>query len=653
MINVRRWYVYLVSAVALHGVTWATIGLLRNLIISSSDLQLMVLALQISVLLVGLPIFLIHWLWAQRLTAREIEERESFARRLYLYVMMAAFLAPLINNAYALLRSLLSLAFSARTPSLNLPNAVIYNLVPLIVLALLWFYHWKVKTSDDQIVKESDGSVVVRQLFTYLFCGTGLIMSTLAIVNILNWLLGQASPGGLQVTESGIFLSSQIARIVVGLALWVIFWRQAQTQFYGPDERERESVVRKVYLYLVVFSGVIIVTITIAVVLADLFERLLDVPSAGDGGDITLPISIIVGVGMAWGYHAYVLRKDAELAGDAGERALIRRIYLYLMAGVGLTAVLVGLSGLLSVLIRLLESEEQLAWFSATLLAGLPVWLVHWRWAELAAAPMTEAGMEERRSFVRRFYLYFFLFIATMTILGAAIYLVSQVVGLAIGARTALGLGTDISQAIAYLLVAVVVWLYHGALLRRDGLILRKEEVESEKPLTVVVFETTESYLDQKLSHEISDKVPGSSVHLISMKAETAQKPDDESEAEDTYEIISNADVIVAPWSMIAAEGAADTEISPLTQSVISSSANKLLIPIKVEGWEWIGVKRWNPDNIVKDVVNAVNQVARGKELKPVRRLSTAAIVVIVLVSLCILTQLVPIILVGFGGLSF
>jgi cellulose biosynthesis protein BcsQ len=111
--------------------------------------------------------------------------------------------------------------------------------------------------------------------------------------------------------------------------------------------------------------------------------------------------------------------------------------------------------------------------------------------------------------------------------------------------------------------------------------------------------------------------------------------------------------VIVAPWSMIAAEGTADIEISPLTQSVLSSSAKKLLIPIKLQGWDWIGVERWNPDNIVKDVVNAVNQIARGKELKPARRLSTAAIVVIVLVSLCILTQLVPIILVGFGGLSF
>ena len=82
MVTVRRWYVFLVCAVSLQPVTWAVIALLRNLFISGRGAPVTAIAFQIAVIVIGLPVFLVHWLWAQRLAGRDADEHESALRRL-------------------------------------------------------------------------------------------------------------------------------------------------------------------------------------------------------------------------------------------------------------------------------------------------------------------------------------------------------------------------------------------------------------------------------------------------------------------------------------------------------------------------------------------------------------------------------------------
>ncbi|HKZ70332.1 MAG TPA: DUF5671 domain-containing protein, partial [Anaerolineales bacterium] len=77
MATVRRWYIFLVCAISLHSVTWAVIALLRNLLIFGSEAPVGVIAFEIAVIIIGLPLFLVHWLWAQQLVGRDRDERES------------------------------------------------------------------------------------------------------------------------------------------------------------------------------------------------------------------------------------------------------------------------------------------------------------------------------------------------------------------------------------------------------------------------------------------------------------------------------------------------------------------------------------------------------------------------------------------------
>ena len=104
MSSVRRWYIYLINAISLQAVVWAMISLLRNLVVLGRNPT--AAAFQIAVIIIGLPVFLVHWLWAQRLVREAKEERVATLRQVYLYGMMAGFLAPGAANAFDFLGSL-------------------------------------------------------------------------------------------------------------------------------------------------------------------------------------------------------------------------------------------------------------------------------------------------------------------------------------------------------------------------------------------------------------------------------------------------------------------------------------------------------------------------------------------------------------------
>ena len=318
---------------------------------------------------------------------------------------------------------------------------------------------------------ESDASFLLRHLYDYGFTAAGLALTALAIGTMLRWLLARLLPGEPFLDPARLIFGSEFVRLTLGLALWLVFWLPAQRAFESsPDLRHRDSVVRKAYLYLVVFVSALAAIVTVSLLLADVLERVLGVPPGQ--GDLSLALALITVSGVIWGYHAAVLRRDATVAGELAQQALVRRIYVYLMAGLGLAAALTGLVGTLASLFNGLHrstfgtgQRQELAQFLAALIAGLPVWLWHWRRAQLSAAEEPPAGVMERRSFVRRFYLYIYIFLATMAALGAVIYILSQFLMLLLDARRSSGLLYDVGEALAYALVAAGLLAYHVTVL--------------------------------------------------------------------------------------------------------------------------------------------------------------------------------------------
>ncbi|MBK8899671.1 MAG: DUF3842 family protein [Anaerolineaceae bacterium] len=645
MTNIRRWYIFLVNAISLQAVAWAVITLLRNLLVPGLgpgsgfvSFDARAVALQIAIIVIGLPIYLVHWLWAERLAVRDRGERSAELRCLYLYGMMAGFLTPFLTNAFSLLDSVLRPLLGVTRnqfvfPALEPGNAIVYHGLTLMVLALLWFYHWRTEAADAQTIGEPEAaSLTVRRLYIYGFSAIGLVMTISGIIALVSWLLFQVGVDTAVSSPAPNHLPKELVRLLLGLVLWLVFWRQAQTAF-ALDGREQASALRHFYLYLAVFIGVVLVVTNAAGILAGIFDRLLDLPSAGDSHR---SLAVIVGTAVLWAYHAAVLYRDTAVIVEQPRQAAVRRLYLYLVAGVGLAALLVGLSGIISVLIRSLAGEgfiadlrHQLADFTAALLVGLPVWLLPWRQAQKAAAE-DESGGSERSSQIRKVYLYFYLFVATMTVLTSAVYIVYQLVSLALEARTTLNLFIELGHAIAFTLIAVAVWLYHGSILRRDGRLEAAAEADEVADWRVAVVDGGNGRLGRLLLDQLRQELPQLTWQPVGLTTAAATAMDAGDVAAPTS-LLSEADVIIGPWTMTWDGQAGKPEV---VMALRQSPARKLLLPVRPEGWEWVGVEPWEQDDLIRQTVQSLKQMLRGQSIEPSRRLNLVAIVIAVIAGL-------------------
>lgn len=651
MVTVRRWYVFLVCAVSLQTVVWAVIALLRNLATGSNQAPVQAIAFQIAVIIIGMPVFLVHWLWAQRLAGQDAEEREAALRRLYLYGTLAGFLGPFLANAFDLVAWLLWLAAGQRGSRISFfefsPTEAIFRpLAAMVVLGLLWLYHRRVTAVDARAAPETGSAATVRRLYILGFSAAGVTMTILGIIHLLRWILLQFGGGAAISGLSLAGLTDEVARLMVGVPLWLVFWRWAQVLFSGPSEEERESALRKLYLYVAVLIAVLAAVTNATIILAGLFRRLLELPSQGSAQG---PLPIIAGMAVLWAYHAYVLRGDAGLAGEAPRQAGVRRLYLYLVAAVGLAAFLVGLSGDISVLIRSLVGEtfgsglrEQLAWFTAALIAGLPVWILPWRRAQIGAETSGPAGAEDRQSVVRKIYLYFYLFVGTMTVLSSAVYIVSRLLSLVLGERGAGNLLGDLGQAIAFSLIAMGIWLYHGSALRGDGRLSRREQTARLQALRVAVLDVGEGRLGRSVLDGLRRELPDLDLDPIGLTPSAAAAMGS-GEPQTFAARLAGAQLLIGPWFMAVA-GAGNGAVTPeIAGAVTASPARKLAVPVLAEGWEWAGVERWNADSLVQQTVRAVRQMVEGEEIRPARPLGAGAIIGIIVVALLLLIFLVPI----------
>jgi hypothetical protein len=648
MVVVRRVYILLVSAISLQSVVWATIALLRNLLVSELSAPKSTIALQTAVIVVGLPLFLAHWLWAQRLANGHEEERVAALRRFYLVAIMAAFVGPMAANAFGLINAIWRQLLGVQRPSPfhypvnSLGASVIYHGVTILILALFWAYQRHVFNEDirQQENHETNMQALALRLHIFIFAALGLGMIISAAVPLLRWLLAQLGSTVAYFTTS--VLATELTRLLVGLGLWLIFWLWAQRLFAKGSDMERESALRKLYLYAAVFLGTVAVVASATTILAAIFSRMLRVST---GGDIREPLSVLVAMGVVWAYHAVILHSDARQSTEQPQQASIRRLYRYLVAGVGLLALLSGLGGVISILFFTLDGEpfigdvrRALAWFLAAIVAGLLVWLLPWRQIQTEATNEGELWSAERQSLVRKIYLYLFIFIATMTMLGTAVYIVSQLVELLIASRSTAHLLRDLGMALAYSLLAISLWLYHGTILRSDNRVLAQEQRARLSALQVAILTGDHPALMERLRKRLQQELPELQLHpmLTADSPPAAAAPDVTSEVA----FLAQANVILSPATFALANVQAE-----LAAAVARSPALKLFVPVSQQDYVWLGVEQMDETVITKQAVQVIQQIAAGESIRLARGLGLATILVLIVGGFMLLSFLLLMVL--------
>ncbi|HUN24514.1 MAG TPA: DUF5671 domain-containing protein [Anaerolineales bacterium] len=617
METVRRWYLYCVNGITLNGVIWAVITLLWDLLVQKSPIANA--SFQIAVVIILLPVYLVHWLWAQRLASKAESERASFERRFYLYVMLSAALGPLIHSSYNLLASALT--------QVRFRTEGVESIITLLILAVFWLYHWQVLRQDQHSVRESEQNASVRRFYWHAFSFVGLGMLTTGSWALLTQIfleLGLDSHASIFSRSS---LLSAIAGSVVGLVVWVGFWMPLQNRFHSQQADEQESLIRKFYLYLIVFIAVLTTLSTATLILSGFLRTALKLQT---DGQLSPLVAALLSFGCIWAYHAWVLWQDSKVAVAVPQQLAIRRLYLYLLAWIGLLASVLSLLVIVEVLIRAISANfwandslrSQLAWTAALLAVALPLWLLSWRPNQNSALLDGERGRDERRSVIRKAYLYFFLFIAVLLGMGGLVYLVYQGINRILGGEVDIDFRQNAARALAYIVMGVLLWLAHWFILQMDWKKHAMEQTARLKGLTALLVGWGENPLGAQLHTLLQRELPQTAWQVVHQadEANLAQ--------------IAQAGLLVAPASLFTQPEAA------LLSAVQHSPAHKVIVPANSLGWQWVGQASSKPASVLNHTLATIRAWANDDEARPSHPLSyvgwglLAVILLVTLVSI-------------------
>ena len=347
MRTLRRLYVYGISLISLEIVLWGLIGLLRTMVSRQAVGGTEQLAQALALILVGVPVFGLHWYLAQRGARNEPqEERFSVVRAVFLYLALLFLLVPVVPNTLAMAGRGLARWFDVplNRALLDGSQTLSDNLIAIFLNGVLAFYFFKVLEDDwAAFTPPAVALPVVRRIYRYVWVLYGLGMSLLGVQRILRYLLALPSPS--RAVSLGVAsLSNGLALLVVGLPVWYYTWGRVQRSL--AKDAERRSLLRAIVLFLLTLFGLLMTLGAGGAVLAILFEKLLGgyttLPELI--GDLSGPLSMALPMLGVWAYHRGWLLRSLDALENRGWREGLGRTYALLLSLAGLAATVGGAS---------------------------------------------------------------------------------------------------------------------------------------------------------------------------------------------------------------------------------------------------------------------------------------------------------------------
>ena len=479
-VSVRRFYFYLAALVGLlvgaggiyYIVRFALEGLFGELVITASREPL---AIGISLAVVGLAVWGIHWRHIQRSLDRPAEAR-ALLRSLYVFLVLAIAGGFLLVVGYEILRWLLEIGRGEEFD----PSAWSFA----IVWGAVWIYHWQVGAAAAQ----HGPGVTVRRLYVYgsaavtLIVGaTGIGMAVFAVLDA--GYQAAFGSGELLATDGQLWSDAMVS----GLALALTGGAAWGTHFLVFGAGSGDSPLRQAYVYAAaLLGGYLISMIAVVAVGVMLLTWLIGDPPGGPAAHFAAMPNWIAtfGVGVAiWTYHRALLRREIDespLGADSGSR-----VYSYSLAGFGLAALsaAIGLAAahlaesLLrpdeGILVGAGSQVDPLATAIALALVGTPVFLGYWRLAQQRAAL---PGGDEQSAVARKVFVFSVLGVAALALTGSLSFLLYALLSDVLDGVFGIGFLYEGSGALGATAATLPFLLYFWHINRHD------RELEPDRP---------------------------------------------------------------------------------------------------------------------------------------------------------------------------
>ncbi|MGZ8562479.1 MAG: DUF5671 domain-containing protein [Candidatus Limnocylindria bacterium] len=518
MQTARRLYVYLLSGIAL-GVLVVGVSMLLtvlfdalglrsggDVIFGNEDTMRQQLTLASALTVVSLPLWLAHWIAAERSVAiarpTAAVERNSDVRGMYFAIAMSA----LLLAAGLALRGLIETAvfavaggtdeFSYRNPA--------GDLALFIAAGGAWAYHVAIRARDWRVGPLEGPGAYLPRFYLYLATFVSLLVLLFGLTGLVELvgrlILDEPAFGQAEGSWWAYPLATSVSSALVGGGIWIGHWLFADRQLRDPGWRgasERPARLRLAYYLLVI-------VVTAAVALAQLssgvaagLRAAFGVSEASEAGQIVglvlLPLLGAAIFGAACWFHRRWLADEAEAVAVDDRVRTAGRLQEYGTALVGLAFAAVGVSGLIGVVLNAILTGGrtfgggdllpiELAANLPMALFGAALWIWSWGAASRrhAAAPADEAASTSRRAAL--LIVLAVSVLAGIASLGVILY---RVFGAAFGLAMSGDAAAELSRPIAVLLIAVAVGLYHLGVLRRDQALRASAEPEVAAPVVV------------------------------------------------------------------------------------------------------------------------------------------------------------------------
>ena len=599
MKTIRRLYFYAVAAISVEVVLWGIITLLRSIFNTNKIVEgSSTLAQALSLIFVGLPIFLIHWLWAQRVSAKEDEEKTAGVRAIFLYGILLGTLIPAVQNLLALIdRTFLSAAnlYTYRA-IVGGSQTWLDNLIAIVINLLLAAYFWSILKEEWRTLPETENFAEVRRLYRFIWMLYGLLMVVFGAQQALDYAFTFSPENVLGAIGREIVVNA-IALLLIGAPIWFFSWRILQDVL--PDSAERESYLRLGILYVLSLSGVIVVLTAGGNLLYMLLIHLF-----GDGKslaeflqDIGGPISVGLPFGVMWAYYGKWLNQQFAFDENLPRRAGKQRLYFYILSIVGLAASFFAISSLISVVIDLATSRGYLSvgGFAtplssalAALAAGLPLWLMTWRPMQAQALEDGDAGDHARRSVIRKTYLYVVLFAAVIGGMVSAGTLIFTLINSFLGGDVTNFTKTALNSLQVLILFGVLLQ-YHLSALQKDGT-ARADVLESkQESFKLVVLDNSDGKFGEAVKAAFVKRAPKVQLTVVNIK--------------DGVPADLKADAVILPGSLA---------LSPqgnVAAWIQSFGGSRLIVPDEAVGVWWL--------NDLGQAADSAKALAEGQDIRP------------------------------------
>lgn len=481
---VRRFFQYLllygllvVVAIGLSGLVARLLG--GTEIARFDEAQL---ARSLTFILVGGPLYGGVAVWSRRRMAADATETRSVGWALYATL---ASLTALVTAMFAF-HDVLDWA-------LGVEDYDGEALASLIVWGAVWAAHWIVDTR----VTPQGHSQVHHLLGSLIGLGTSFVGLSSLLGSALESLFGLYGDV-LAAGESALLRSA--ATLLVGAPVWVTYWSRTAA-------RREKTALWLVYVLLFGVGGSLVAALTAAGGLVyDVLVWTIGDPRADDASrhfdDVPTLVAVLLVGALVWWYHRSVLEDRP------GARSEVRRVYEYLMAGVGLLA---AAGGVITVLVAFLEAiagtggvlvqtsaVNTLLGAVTFLVVGAPVWWVFWRRIQRAEPA------EERAAPTRRIYLFLLFGVggvaAVIALITAVFILLEDVFEGTVGSETA----RSARFAVGVLIATGAIAAYHWAVYRTD----REHAPDRERgPRYVLLIGAPDDQIVGSIAHRTGGRV--------------------------------------------------------------------------------------------------------------------------------------------------